>query len=187
MHVASVDQVVVPCLGSEPQKFSNLTVTEKSYQAPYARVTSLEDPAAPNLGYGGVPASESEMAAEHAENGSITVHVSGFKNSSLTDITHETHEKPRSKESKGFRKLLKFGRKSHGSASGEGNLDSDASSVDDPTVTAASSNDGKISASADYSFFFFILRNGLLRKQLNSSNQERKNLLTLITSLSLPS
>nr|XP_009401935.1 PREDICTED: uncharacterized protein LOC103985817 isoform X2 [Musa acuminata subsp. malaccensis] len=134
-------KVVVPCLGSEPQKFSNLTVAEKSYQAPYARVTSLEDPAAPNLGYVGVPASESEMAAEHAENGSITVHVSGFKNSSLTDLTHETHEKPRSKESKGFRKLLKFGRKSHGSASGEGNLDTDASSVDDPTVTAASSND----------------------------------------------
>ncbi|CAL9095020.1 unnamed protein product [Musa textilis] len=134
-------KVVVPCSGSEPQKFSNSTVTEKSYQAPYARVTSLEDPAAPNLGNGGVPASESEMAAEHAENGSIMVHVSGFKNSSLTDLTHETHEKPRSKESKGFRKLLKFGRKSHGSASGEGNLDLDASSVDDPTVTAASSND----------------------------------------------
>jgi len=44
---------------------------------------------------------------------------------------NEVNEKPRSKEPKGFRKLLKFGRKSHTSALAEGAMDSDASSIDE--------------------------------------------------------
>ncbi|RWW65474.1 hypothetical protein BHE74_00027215 [Ensete ventricosum] len=84
----------------------------------------------------------SEVAAAHAA--SATIHVSSLEISSSGD---HTHEKQRSKELKGFRKLLKFGRKSHGLASGEGDLDADASSVDDQTVAAAMSNDGTMSGS----------------------------------------
>ncbi|THU56736.1 hypothetical protein C4D60_Mb11t20340 [Musa balbisiana] len=130
-------EVVVPYSSNEPQP-SNLSATEKPYQAPYARLSSLDDPVTGNLGCeGGVPASVSEVAAVHAA--SATIHVSSLEISNSGD---HTHEKPWSKELKGFRKLLKFGRKSHGLASGDGDLDADASSVDDQTVAAAMSNDG---------------------------------------------
>ncbi|URD78463.1 hypothetical protein MUK42_05409 [Musa troglodytarum] len=129
-------EVVVPYSSNVPQP-SNLSATEKPYQAPYARLSSLDDPVTGNLGCeGGVPASGSEVAAVHASR--ATIHVSSLEISNSGD---PTHEKPWSKELKGFRKLLKFGRKSHDLASGEGDLDADASSVDDQTVAAAMSND----------------------------------------------
>ncbi|THU54876.1 hypothetical protein C4D60_Mb11t00670 [Musa balbisiana] len=110
---------IVPYPSNKPQKFSNSTTAEKPYQAPFARATSLKDPVITKSGSDGdLPASESEIVAMPAE--SKMNHVSGFENPSLGNQTHETHEKPRSKETKGFRKLLKFGRKSHSSASGEG-------------------------------------------------------------------
>ncbi|URD78469.1 hypothetical protein MUK42_05409 [Musa troglodytarum] len=125
-------EVVVPYSSNVPQP-SNLSATEKPYQAPYARLSSLDDPVTGNLGCeGGVPASGSEVAAVHASR--ATIHVSSLEISNSGD---PTHEKPWSKELKGFRKLLKFGRKSHDLASGEGDLDADASSVDDQTVAAA--------------------------------------------------
>ncbi|CAL9124532.1 unnamed protein product [Musa textilis] len=131
---------VVPYPSDKPRKFSNSTTADKPYQAPFAIATSLKDPVIAKSGSDGdVPASESEIVAMPAE-GKMN-HVSGFENPSLGNQTHETHEKPQSKETKGFRKLLNFGRKSHSSASGEGNLRSDASSIGGPTVAAASSND----------------------------------------------
>ncbi|WOL16743.1 hypothetical protein Cni_G25531 [Canna indica] len=137
----SFDEVVVLDSKNEPPKSSDLNETAKSYEAPYARVTSLEEPVTDHLeNYDdGVPASEFEMPTVHAERN--TLHMSSFENSSLEDQIHEIHDKPRSKETKGFRKLLKFGRKSHSPASGEGTLDSDASSVDDQTVSAVITND----------------------------------------------
>lgn len=141
--------MVVPYSSNEPQP-SNLSATEKPYQAPYARLSSLDDPVTGNLGCeGGVPASVSEVAAVHAA--SATIHVSSLEISNSGD---HTHEKPWSKELKGFRKLLKFGRKSHGLASGDGDLDADASSVDDQTVAAAMSNDGMISAITELKFAY---------------------------------
>ncbi|CAD5196475.1 unnamed protein product [Musa acuminata subsp. malaccensis] len=133
-------KMVVPYTRNEPQKFSNSTAAEKNYQAPSSRSTPLDDPVTTNLGNdGGQRTSESEMVAICAVE--TTTNISNFENLSLGGQLHETYEKPRGKELKGFRKLLKFGRKSHSSALGEGNIDSDASSVDDQTVGAASSND----------------------------------------------
>ncbi|KAJ8639232.1 hypothetical protein MRB53_015926 [Persea americana] len=51
-------------------------------------------------------------------------------------------EKPRGKESKGFRRLLKFGRKSHSSAAGEHNVDSDKFGVDGPAIEDNAGTDG---------------------------------------------
>ena len=133
----SYEQVVGDLPEDGTQHFSK-SVTENFYQAPYARATSLEDPAASNLGYTGAPNVQSELASIHTE--SVKARISNF--SDLIDQTNES-EKPRSKESKGFRKLLKFGRKSHSSASGEGNMDSDGSVADDQTE-AGSSNDGRV-------------------------------------------
>ncbi|KAG1353956.1 putative COP1-interacting protein 7 [Cocos nucifera] len=134
-------EVVIDYSKEEPQKFSNTTVIEKPYQAPYARTTSLEDPIASNEEYAQVPpVLNSEMATMHSK--SIKARVPNFAmGSNFVDHMNESCEKPRSKETKGFRKLLKFGRKSHNSATGEGNQESDASSVDEHTLAAASSND----------------------------------------------
>ncbi|KAG0484519.1 hypothetical protein HPP92_008598 [Vanilla planifolia] len=58
----------------------------------------------------------------------------------LPGHSNEEHVKPRNKESKGFRKLWKFGRKGHhGYASGDGNLDSEG--IADDHMVATSSND----------------------------------------------
>jgi len=89
---------------------------------PFARVTSLENAS----DYSPLPVQESESLVP-ADN--IKARVPEPVHSSLDG--NEVNEKPRSKEPKGFRKLLKFGRKNHASALTEGAVDSDASSVDE--------------------------------------------------------
>ncbi|XP_008785220.1 COP1-interacting protein 7-like [Phoenix dactylifera] len=135
------DEVVIDYSKEEPQKFSNSTVIDKPYQAPYAGTTSFEDSTADNVEYAQVlPVRNSEM--DRMPNESIEACVSSFAmDSNSVDHTQESHKEPRSKETKGFRKLLKFGRKSHISATGEGNQDSDASSIDEHAIAAASLND----------------------------------------------
>ncbi|KAG1361838.1 COP1-interacting protein 7 [Cocos nucifera] len=136
------NELVIDYSNEEPQKFSNSTAMDKPYQAPYARTTSLEDSTAGNVEYAQVPpVLNSEM--DKMPNESIKACVSSFvMDSNSVDQTQESHKEPRSKETKGFRKLLKFGRKSHISATGEGNQDSDALSIDEHAIAAASSNDG---------------------------------------------
>lgn len=115
------------------------SVTENLYKAPHARATSMEDAAASNLEDYVASSVQSELAPIRTE--SIRARVR-FSDSSLMDQSGNSFEKPKSKESKGFRKLLKFGRKSHSSASDEVNVDSDGLIADNQTE-AASSNDGK--------------------------------------------
>lgn len=109
------------------------TPIERPYQAPVARISSMEEVHQVSM----IP--ESETPA-HVESIQMPVPVSSldpvFMNQTLNQET--LVEKTKGKESKGgFRKLLKFGRKSH---SGEGgHAESDASSVDD---VANSSHDG---------------------------------------------
>ncbi|XP_072955576.1 COP1-interacting protein 7-like [Typha angustifolia] len=128
-------EVVIDYAKDEPRKLIP-TPMEEAYQAPYARATSLEDSTTRNSALlEPLPVFDSRTAMQTE---SVRAQVS---TPDLHSVTQETYEKPHSKESKGFRKLLKFGRKSHTSASGEGNLDSDASSVDDSPAAVISSND----------------------------------------------
>ncbi|PAN43900.2 hypothetical protein PAHAL_9G001400 [Panicum hallii] len=114
-------EVVTECRKDEPERPS-LAAMEKPYQAPFARVTSLENAS----DYSPLPVRESESLVP-ADN--IKARVPDPVHSSVDG--NEVNEKPRSKEPKGFRKLLKFGRKSHASALTEGAMDSDTSSVDE--------------------------------------------------------
>ncbi|PON94790.1 COP1-interacting protein-like protein [Trema orientale] len=119
------NEVAMSDVNKVQPKLSSLDIAEKSYQAPYARVSSFEDPCTENSEYGKAAPVNSEPVATS----SVKVHISDARNLKLEKIP-ETLEKPQVKESsKGFRRLLKFGRKNHTSASGERNSESDNVSV----------------------------------------------------------
>lgn len=110
----------------ESANFSSISTSEKPYEAPFARVSSLEDPSTRNTDYG--KAQPSPMGAESVE--IAKVHVSEFEKMKLDQIP-EAFEKPQVKESpKGFRRFLKIGRKNHSSTAGEQGVESDNASVD---------------------------------------------------------
>ncbi|XP_058001173.1 COP1-interacting protein 7 isoform X2 [Hevea brasiliensis] len=94
----------------ELPKHSSVTLAEKPYQAPFVRVSSLEDPCTGNSEYGKAPPTSLQRTT-YAE--ALKVHVSDPKSLKLEKIP-EGLDKPQMKEtSKGFRRLLKFGKKSH--------------------------------------------------------------------------
>ncbi|XP_071697255.1 uncharacterized protein [Rutidosis leptorrhynchoides] len=78
--------------------------TSSGYQAPYARASSFEDPSTRNSEYAKAPPSNFAIAS-----GTEKVFVSEFNNMKLEKIP-EIIEKP---QPKGFRRLLKLGKKSH--------------------------------------------------------------------------
>lgn len=129
----------------ETSKSSSLCIAAETYHAPYARVSSMEDPSTRNSEYGKAAPPSLETAAIGVE--TVKVHVSNNENSTLEKIP-EAIEKPQVKESssKGFRRLLKFGKKSHSSAA-ERHTESDNVSIDDEADevgTNSSSNEGNM-------------------------------------------
>ncbi|CAK7327272.1 unnamed protein product [Dovyalis caffra] len=108
------------CAEKELPKLSRTHNAEKPYHAPYARVSSMEDPCTENSEYGKAPPTSLQTHSTGTE--AIKAHASDLRSSKLEQIP-EALEKPLTKESsKGFRRLLKFGRKSHAS---ERNVESD--------------------------------------------------------------
>ncbi|RZB87881.1 COP1-interacting protein 7 isoform C [Glycine soja] len=122
-------EVKMDNIEKETSKSSSLCIAGETYHAPYARVSSMEDPSTRNSEYGKAAPSSLETAAIGVE--TVKVHVSNIGNSTLEKIP-EAIEKPQVKESssKGFRRLLKFGKKSHSSAA-ERHTESDNVSIDD--------------------------------------------------------
>ncbi|KAF9677736.1 hypothetical protein SADUNF_Sadunf08G0138400 [Salix dunnii] len=117
------------------------TIGERAHSTSYARVSSLEYSRTGNSEYG--KASPSSLKTDSAGTDTIKPYVSDLKSSKLEEIP-EALEKPHTKESlKGFRQLLKFGRKSHtaGKRNAEINhVSLNGSKTDD---NAASSSRGK--------------------------------------------
>ncbi|KAF2285514.1 hypothetical protein GH714_005200 [Hevea brasiliensis] len=92
----------------ELPEHSSVTLAEKPYQAPFVRVSSLEDPCTGNSEYGKAPPTSLQRTT-YTE--ALKVHVSDPKSLKLEKIP-EGLDKPQMKEtSKGFRRLLKFGKK----------------------------------------------------------------------------
>ncbi|XVF62835.1 hypothetical protein PTKIN_Ptkin09bG0040500 [Pterospermum kingtungense] len=126
----------------ESSKFSKSSDTEKPYQAPFARVSSLEDPCTEISEYGRAPPTSLQTATTESE--SVRALVANYNNLKLEKIP-EVLDKPQVKESsKGFRRLLKFGKKSHSSAASERSIESDSVSVNgseaDELVTETASS-----------------------------------------------
>ncbi|XP_042517250.1 COP1-interacting protein 7-like [Macadamia integrifolia] len=117
------------------------SIAEKPYQAPYARASSLEDPCTTNLEFSKAPVTSSAMEATSTE--TTKAHVFGLTILNSSGKNPEALEKPRKKESKGFKRLLMFGRKNHSSTAAECNVESDKLSVDgseaehDPTTASS--------------------------------------------------
>ncbi|CAL5416486.1 unnamed protein product [Camellia sinensis] len=139
-----VYEVTTSYAENEPPNSSSMYSAEKPYQAPLARLSSLEDPCTDNSVYGKAPSTNLETATMGVE--TAKAQVSGFENLKLEKIP-EVLEKPQVKVSpKGFRRLLKFGKKSHSSTAGEHSVESDnvsvsGSEVDGNATNAASSGE----------------------------------------------
>ncbi|KAE9619161.1 hypothetical protein Lal_00047539 [Lupinus albus] len=127
-HMQLVSTVVkIDNTEKEPSKSSSISVAEETYRAPYARVSSLEDPTTRNTEYGKAVPTSFDNAAIGLE--TVKAHVSDIRNSTLEKIP-ETIDKPQIKEtSKGFRRLLKFGKKSSLATAGH-SMESDNVSID---------------------------------------------------------
>ncbi|KAF9673575.1 hypothetical protein SADUNF_Sadunf10G0038500 [Salix dunnii] len=105
----------------ELPKLSSTHIAEKPYHPPYARVSSMEDHCTENSEHGKATPASLQTHSACAE--TIKGHVSDLKSLKLEQIP-EVLVKPQTKESsKGFKRLLKFGRKSH--TAGECNVESD--------------------------------------------------------------
>ncbi|KAL2508670.1 COP1-interacting protein-related [Forsythia ovata] len=119
---------------------ANTVTAEKPNQAPYARVSSLEDPCTGNLEYGNALTASSEMVSRVEDTTKVRVPV---VNTLRVDKNPETSEKTRVKESsKGFRRLLKFGKKNNSTAV-DRSFESDNASIeqDDNARSTASSSE----------------------------------------------
>ncbi|KAK3190352.1 hypothetical protein Dsin_029913 [Dipteronia sinensis] len=127
----------------ESLKTSSINVSEKQYQAPHARVSSLEDPFTKNFEYGRAPPVTIQTVTTGTD--VVKAQVSDSKSLKLEKIP-EALDKPQSKESKGFRRLLKFGKRNHSSSTGDRGAESDNVSVngseaDDVVTTTASASE----------------------------------------------
>lgn len=90
--------------------------SDKPYQSPYAQATPPEEPCSRDSDYARAPPTAGSENAFLTMEETPKVHAP-HSGDPCVEQEHETVEKPRSRESlKGFKKLLKFGRKSHGGA-----------------------------------------------------------------------
>ncbi|KAL2463572.1 COP1-interacting protein-related [Forsythia ovata] len=119
------NSVMISNKEKDPLKFADAITPKKPYQAPYARVSSLEDPCTRNTDYGKAPSASSEMASR--VEATAKARVLDVKTLGLDKNLDSTQVK---ESSKGFRRLLKFGKKNHSSASVDCSVKSGGASID---------------------------------------------------------
>lgn len=124
-----------------PKFLTSHNAVEKPYEAPHARVSSIEDSCTVYSEYSQAPAPS--VHSNETEQEPVRVLVPEKK-------INEASEKSQTKESasKGIRKLLKFGKKSQSSSASEHHTESNNAAVNsnedhEPAVTAATASEGK--------------------------------------------
>ncbi|XP_012487331.2 COP1-interacting protein 7 [Gossypium raimondii] len=122
----------------ELSKFTSTSVTEKEYQAPLARVSSLEDPCTEISEYDKAPPTSMQVATTDSEN--VRALVADTKNLKLEKIPEVLDKSQVKESSKGFRRLLKFGKRNHSSARSEHSIDSN-NEADELVANGASSSE----------------------------------------------
>lgn len=110
----------------DPSNFGNITKDGKSYQVLHTRVSSLGDHTQQS-NYGKVPLVRTEQLSRAEDK--VRMHVPDVKAPHLDK--HQLLSEKSSKDSpKGFRRLLKFGKKSHTSSSMDQSFESDCTTGD---------------------------------------------------------
>lgn len=127
--------------GEASAKVSSVSHDEKPYQAPYARVSSLEDPCTNKSEYGkALPTVSLDLRAPGAQ--SFKAQIADTSNSKLEKTT-DPADKSSKESTKGFKRLLKFGRKSNTSSERDSdNVSVGGSDADDYASKPASSSEG---------------------------------------------
>lgn len=123
---------------------SRTSNSDKSYQAPYARVSSLEDPCTNNSGYAKALPTCSDVKV--AESEPVKAHVSDSKNVG-PEKTPSEMERQQKESAKGFKRLLKFGRKNNNSTASDHDCDEvsiGGSEANDGSSKPASSAEGNL-------------------------------------------
>lgn len=109
----------------DPPKFSSAITAKKTYQVPYARVSSLEDPCTRKTNYGKAPLASSDMALRVEETA-----IARVPDVKTLRLEKNLDSIPIKESSKGFKRLLKFGKKNHSSASVDFSVESGGASID---------------------------------------------------------
>ncbi|KAI4365368.1 hypothetical protein MLD38_021357 [Melastoma candidum] len=91
--------------------------TDKQYQAPYARISSVEDPCTKNSEYCKLPPACLDIRNEGNE--TAKVRISDLQESQMRKLPETVEKQSKESSAKGFKRLLKFGKKSSNSASSE--------------------------------------------------------------------
>ncbi|KAL8486664.1 hypothetical protein ACS0TY_023383 [Phlomoides rotata] len=117
----------------DPPTFARRTASEQPYQAPFARVSSMEDPSTRQTEYCKAPLASSGMLSIAEE--TVRAHVPNVKALEMGK-KQITPEKISVKESsKGLRRLLKFGgKKNHASSSVDQSVDSECTREQDDSA-----------------------------------------------------
>lgn len=111
----------------DPPNFASNTTSEP-YRAPYARVSSLEDPSTHRTDYAKAPLASSVIPPRAEE--TLKAHVPDAKPLKM-EQNQVNYEKTSVKESsKGLRRLLKFGKKNSSSSLVDRSVDSEGASGD---------------------------------------------------------
>ncbi|KAH6834648.1 hypothetical protein C2S53_009185 [Perilla frutescens var. hirtella] len=112
----------------DPPNFASTTASEQPYMAPYARISSLEDPSTHRTEYVKAPLVSPGLAPRAEETlKALVPDVKAIK----VDKNQVSSEKTSVKEpSKGLRRLLMFGKKNHSSSSVDRSVDSECTSGD---------------------------------------------------------
>lgn len=123
---------VTTCNGEASVKFLNLSTADKPYQAPYARVSSLEDSCMESTEYGKALPASYEFKTLCPE--SIKLPISDTENLKIEKMP-ESVDKQSKESTKGFRRLLKFGRK------GSSSTTSGVNEADNGSVSESDADD----------------------------------------------
>ncbi|CAK8570690.1 unnamed protein product [Lathyrus sativus] len=155
---------------SSKSSSTSTRVAEETYQAAYSRGSLLES-RTQNSEHGKAPPGSLETASIGME--TFRAHASEARNSTLAKIP-EVNENPQVKESpKGFRRLLKFGRKNHNSANGR-NMESNHVNIDGSEANEIGANGSSSEV--------FTLKNLLSRDETHAAPQKSTRSFSLLSS-----
>ncbi|KNA12956.1 hypothetical protein SOVF_121570 [Spinacia oleracea] len=138
---------------------SSVDTEKKPYQPPHARVSSLEDPCMSESVYGKAPLTSIEMATTDTDVKTAKVHVSDTQKPSLV-----ISEADSGISSKGFKRLLMFGKKNSGSS--ERNMESDKVTLEGSAIDANALNGSSTEA--------FTVKNLLSQEESSSAGTTPK-------------